>query len=172
MLRNLEMLQLKGNKIVSIPDGLFHLCDRIRFIDYESNKLTSLKWLTSLPPTVTDIFLTKNRISGSIQSEWFTNLKNLQRLELDENKIDSFDFASLSYLPALAVLSLANNQMTSMRDPYLWCTGTSCHSLDITACDGCFCWDKHFNGMTLARDDCFGKSWSAVTVEDLQCESE
>ena len=178
MLRSLETLQVKKNKIVSIPDGLFHHCDRITFVDYKANQMTSLKWISSLSATIGTILVSDNQISGSIPSAWFIHLKKLRKLILDGNQVDSFDFASLSYLPALKILDLRNNRITSMADPYTWCSGTSCNILEITAmgnslpCNSSFCWDKHFSGITLKRDDCFGKSWSAVTMLDLQCKGQ
>ena len=178
MLRSLETLQVKGNKIVSIPDELFHHCDRITFVDYKANQITSVKWISSLSPTVSTILVSNNQISGNIPSTWFNDLKNLKKLNLDGNQIDSFDFTSLSYLPKLKILDLRDNQITFMEDPYVWCRGTSCSILEITAtgntlpCNSSFCWDKHFSGITLTRDDCFGKTWSAVTADDLQCEGQ
>ena len=177
-LRSLETLQMRGNKIVSIPDELFHHCDRITFVDYKANQITSVKWISSLSPTVSTILVSNNQISGNVPSTWFNDLKNLKKLNLDGNQIDSFDFTCLSYLPKLKILDLRDNQITFMEDPYVWCRGTSCSILEITAtgntlpCNSSFCWDKHFSGITLTRDDCFGKTWSAVTADDLQCEGQ
>ena len=178
MLRSLETLQVKGNKIVSIPDGFFHHCERITFVDYKANQIKSVKWINSLSATVSTILVSNNQISGSIPSAWFINLKNLRNLNLDRNEIASFDFASLSYLPVLKILGLRDNQIAFMEDPYVWCSGTSCNILEITAtgntlpCNSSFCWDKHLSGIMVKRDDCFGKSWSAVTMLDLQCKGQ
>ena len=177
-LKRLETLKMRKNEIVSIPDEFFHECVQIYSVNYKSNQLTSAKWISSLPPTVTEILISNNQISGSIQSQWFTNLRNLQIFELSSNQVDSFDFASLSYLPALETLDLINNQITFLGDPYLWCSGKPCNSLEIKMrgntlpCNSSLCWDKHFSGVILKRDDCFGKIWSSVTMEDLQCKGE
>ena len=58
------------------------------------------------------------------------------------------------------------------------CKEVSCKRLAIyitnspTVCDDRFCWAKRYKSIRTHLNGCLGKSWGAVTLEDLKCPGE
>ena len=101
----LDVLDLHSNRIIKI-ENLGHLKD-LRVLNIANNqisKIENLKGLTSL----TELNLRKNLITSI--SEETRHVKNLIRLFLSNNHIDSFlELANLKHLTNLSELSLEHN---------------------------------------------------------------
>ena len=65
----------------------------------------------SLPPSVKCLYLYHNSIK-TVHAYFFTNLKNLEKMDLSHNKIETIDNSTFRYLLALTVLKLNNNNLS------------------------------------------------------------
>ncbi|RDD40761.1 G-protein coupled receptor GRL101-like protein [Trichoplax sp. H2] len=89
----LELLDLRGNKIASIPTGFFQ-------------GLTCQKYLT-------DINLSGNQLAY-LRGDTFSSLSNLKHLRIDSNPIDSKPF--LKNVSSLISLTLINNKIKCLNE--------------------------------------------------------
>ena len=90
------------------------------------------------------------------------------------SQLIKFSLLSLCYC-IIILLWLYSSSLTKFGDPYDWCKTTGCKGLKIHAtqnqipCDAFLCWAKFFSNITITLDDCLGKPWTDVTINDLQC---
>lgn len=110
-LKSLESLDLSHNSLSgSLPSSMISLSSLRRF-DASFNKLTGAL-PKDLPPTLIELALKGNSLSGFLYKSTFEKLNQLEVVELSENalagKIESWFFA----LPALQQVDLANNSFS------------------------------------------------------------
>ena len=110
--RGLETLDLHGNRLSALPEGLLRL-ERLATLNLSKNRLgnESLDLLCQIS-SLRELRLNKNRLEG-ILPDTFRKLKNLEVLELRDNAITSITTV-LEDLTSIRVLVVAGNKLTSM----------------------------------------------------------
>ena len=82
-LQNLEVLDLKKNKITSIPYE-FGFLSKLLKLDLEENQIQVLNQQVGALTSLSDLNLSKNKIQA-IENDGLCNLKNLVLLDLHQN---------------------------------------------------------------------------------------
>jgi Leucine-rich repeat (LRR) protein len=108
----LEMLDLHGNSLSSIPIGLRRL-ERLTSLNLAHNKLdnSSLEIISQIRP-LKELKLGNNNISGNLSSS-ICELAYLEVLELQSNRLLALPEA-LRELTRLRILNVSGNQLTSL----------------------------------------------------------
>ncbi|XP_070591887.1 extracellular matrix protein 2 [Erythrolamprus reginae] len=135
----LTSIELDGNDIIEIPDGVFNGIPNLERIDLRKNKITSsnigpqafknLKNLQrlymdgnelvsiphGLPPSLEELKINENQIHG-INENSFQGLKKLLILELESNKLSESNVSPLAFRPlkSLSYLRLGRNQFRTI----------------------------------------------------------
>ncbi|KAK2143955.1 hypothetical protein LSH36_797g01015 [Paralvinella palmiformis] len=114
-LRALEVLTLKDNRLSTIDREIFDGMKELRKLDLSFNQLTSLDELAFAGlPLLEDLNLAGNLLSN-ISAMTFQGLKSLQYLDLEDNRIMSVNERGLfNDLRLLKVLSLGYNHLGSL----------------------------------------------------------
>ncbi|KAF9880383.1 hypothetical protein CkaCkLH20_02337 [Colletotrichum karsti] len=119
-LENLEIFDLHGNNVSSLPAGIENL-SRLRILNLSSNSFESLPFtnLSKLP--LTELLAQKNKLSGTLIEDGVGALSNLQMLDLSSNQISYLvsPGASIS-LPSVHQLVLSMNRLRELPDVSSW----------------------------------------------------
>lgn len=108
----LEMLNLHGNRLQALPIGLRRL-ERLTSLNLTHNKLENSALEIILQVTsIKDLRLGHNVLTGTLSSS-ITDLKHLERLELQSNRLLGLPEA-VRELVGLRVLNVAANQLTTV----------------------------------------------------------
>ncbi|MHA2088279.1 MAG: leucine-rich repeat domain-containing protein, partial [Promethearchaeota archaeon] len=110
VMRNLNKLELKSNKLGKIPDSIFSL-NSISFLDLSYNNLNELPDLFKNLKSLEYLNLGYNQITEIPPS--IGSVKNLKLLSLNHNKLKSLP-SSVGNLPTLVSLNLHGNQITTL----------------------------------------------------------
>ena len=125
-LRNLRVLHLWGNKLETLPSGLF-----------------------SDTPQLVELLLWGNRITR-LDAGSFSGLGNLLRLDLDCNRLADIDREPLRHLPKLEALRLGGNKVKSLYAKRLeHLTNLKVLNLDSNGLEYLF--DEAFDGLSSLR---------------------
>ncbi|MCJ1348735.1 hypothetical protein MMC31_006968 [Peltigera leucophlebia] len=110
--RGLETLDLHGNRLSALPEGLRRL-ERLATLNLSKNRLgnESLDLLCQMS-SLRELRLNENRLEG-ILPDSFRNLKSLEVLELRDNALTSVTTV-LEDLTSIRVLVIAGNKLTSV----------------------------------------------------------
>lgn len=112
MIKSLQLLDLSSNSLSgSLPVSLNSL-SFLRKLDLSYNRLTGS--IPPLPPTLIEIALKSNSLSGSLQNSSFNGLTQLEVIELSNNSFAGALESWLFRLPALQQVNLANNRFTGI----------------------------------------------------------
>jgi len=114
-LTSLEELWLGKNKIEKI-DGLSNLT-KLRRLDVQSNRLTSVENLTAQTETLEELYLAHNGIDdeGAMQETGLAlNFKELNTLDLSKNRLTSC--RPFEHMTALTALWISSNDITTFQD--------------------------------------------------------
>ncbi|XP_040841673.1 toll-like receptor 5 isoform X2 [Ochotona curzoniae] len=113
-LRVLKVLNLAHNKINKIASEAFYGLDKLQILNMSHNLLGEL-YSSNFDglPELTYIDLQKNHI-GIIQTQTFQSLEKLSMLDLRDNAL-----TTISSLPNIPTLLLANNKLVSLSDTHL-----------------------------------------------------
>nr|ABB21113.1 variable lymphocyte receptor A [Eptatretus stoutii] len=111
-----DRLDLKYNKLSSLPRTAFHGLNKLTYLDLQFNKLQAL------PPGVFDqlknletLRLSQNQLK-SLPSGIFDKLTKLTDLRLSENKLQSLPHGVFDKLTELKTLRLRSNQLRRVPD--------------------------------------------------------
>ncbi|XP_054778515.1 leucine-rich repeat receptor-like serine/threonine-protein kinase BAM1 [Prosopis cineraria] len=112
-LQSLQSLDLSHNSLSgSLPSSMISLAG-LRSMDVSFNKLTGpLPKL--LPPTLIELALKGNLLSGSLSKFTFEKLNQLEVVELSENMLAGKIEAWFFQLPSLQQVDMANNSFTGV----------------------------------------------------------
>nr|ABB59091.1 variable lymphocyte receptor A [Eptatretus stoutii] len=135
-----DRLDLRGNKLSSLPHTAFHGLNKLTILNLQFNKLQTLptgvfdhlvnlnelhlgtNQLTSLPPGIFDkltkltrLDLDRNQLK-SLPGGVFDKLSQLQKLYLQENQLQSLPHGVFDKLAELKTLDLQNNQLQRVPD--------------------------------------------------------
>ncbi|MFX1408388.1 MAG: hypothetical protein ACFFBW_15665 [Promethearchaeota archaeon] len=113
-LKALQILDLMGNKLISLPESLGELRS-LRKLRLVSNNLEKLPESIGNLQNLTLLSLTKNNLKSLPDS--FTNLTLLEELELNRNEIISLS-ENFGNLKSLKKLSLRNNILNSLPESF------------------------------------------------------
>lgn len=111
----LKVLNLKGNKLLTIPYSAFALAPLLEIIDLSGNGITEIEDMAfNGLENLTMLDLSYNRI-GLLKVFTFSGLKNLEVLDLSHNKIKLIDDGTFN-LPQLKVLNFNTNDLKLLPD--------------------------------------------------------
>ncbi|KAI7485179.1 L domain-like protein [Hortaea werneckii] len=109
----LEMLDLHGNQLQTLPMGLRRL-ERLTSLNLSHNGLdiSCLDLITQVP-TLRELKLGHNNLSGHLSASLCTSLPHLETLDLQNNKLLAVP-ETLRELTSLRILNVSNNQLTAL----------------------------------------------------------
>ncbi|KAJ0954984.1 putative non-specific serine/threonine protein kinase [Helianthus annuus] len=111
-LKKLQTLDISHNFISgSLPNSLASLTELTR-LDSSFNKLTGP--IPTLPKNLIELALKSNSLSGYLQKPSFTELTQLEVVELSENSLTGTIPAWFFLIPALQQVNLAHNNFTGL----------------------------------------------------------
>lgn len=104
----LKLLNLKGNKLLTIPYATFSLAPALEVLDLSANGVTEIEGMAFNGLTNLKVLdLSWNRLS-MLDAFSFTGLPNLEQLDLSDNKIKLIGDGAFS-LPKLRILNMNMN---------------------------------------------------------------
>ncbi|XP_076805622.1 vasorin-like [Clavelina lepadiformis] len=109
-----RMLFLFDNKITTIPDGSLSRLKSLRLLSLSSNRLNDSAFKPSLflqLKQLQNLELSDNRLT-SIPRNAFAGMPNVVRIYLENNKISSIDRDALKNMSNLLELKLSNNRLS------------------------------------------------------------
>ncbi|KAI0173057.1 hypothetical protein GGR52DRAFT_370121 [Hypoxylon sp. FL1284] len=119
-LQSLEILDLHGNNISSLPDNLDKL-SRLRMLNLNENAFEALPFqsLSRLP--LTELLARKNKLSGTLMGPGVEGFPQLQILDVAANQIQMvIDSSQPLKLPSLHQLTVSMNRILSLPDMSTW----------------------------------------------------
>ncbi|OTB00479.1 hypothetical protein M426DRAFT_65819 [Hypoxylon sp. CI-4A] len=119
-LQNLEILDLHGNNISSLPDSIDKLV-RLRMLNLNENALETLPFesLSKLP--LTELLARKNKLSGTLIGPGVESFPQLQILDLAANQIRMIvDESQSLQMPSLHQFTVSTNRILSLPDMSSW----------------------------------------------------
>ncbi|XP_044761422.1 chaoptin [Coccinella septempunctata] len=108
----LKILDLSGNRIRAIEEGIFEGCGDLNEVYLDRNSMTSVP-SSSLngPRNLRILSLKSNRIGDLKNGPLFPSQQNLEELILDDNLISTIESGSFAGLKNLKILRLARNKL-------------------------------------------------------------
>ncbi|KAI1775957.1 hypothetical protein F4818DRAFT_393637 [Hypoxylon cercidicola] len=119
-LENLEILDLHGNNISSLPESVDRL-SRLRMLNLNENAFETLPFrsLSKLP--LTELLARKNKLSGTLIGPGVEGFPQLQVLDVAANQIQMIiDGTQPLKLPALHQFTVSMNRILSLPDVSTW----------------------------------------------------
>ncbi|KAI1487146.1 hypothetical protein F5X96DRAFT_651502, partial [Biscogniauxia mediterranea] len=121
-LENLEILDLHGNSISSLPLSIEKI-KRLRILNLDENEFASLpfKSLSKLP--LTELLVRKNKLSGTLIESGVEGLPQLQILDCSSNQLTYLvapDTTVPLNMPSLHQLSISVNRIKALPDMSSW----------------------------------------------------
>lgn len=118
-LSQLEILELQGNKLSSLPDQLQELI-HLRTLNITGNHFRTLPMtvLTAIP--LIELLASKNALNGSLFRDSVDQALHLQILDVSSNALTSICEADTMLMPALKTLNISNNRLASLPDISSW----------------------------------------------------
>lgn len=111
----LKVLNLKGNKLLTIPYSTFALAPLLEIIDLSANGITEIEDMAfNGLENLKQLDLSNNRI-GLLKVFTFSGMKNLEVLDLSHNKVKLIDDGTFN-LPQLKVLNFNTNDLKLLPD--------------------------------------------------------
>lgn len=111
-LDNLKVLDLSGNQIRGLEEGIFRGCINLQELRLDRNLLTSVPGQSlNGPRNLRSISLTENRIKV-IKSGVFSSQRNLVRIKLDGNELGFIEGGAFAGLNKLREISLSVNRFS------------------------------------------------------------
>lgn len=110
---NLSFLALNNNFLSTIRSGWLRGLTGLENLQLEDNQITSIQSGAFVGSGVTEIHLRNNRLTR-IESETFTNMPNLDYLDVSNNLIANIDAGAFGNLPQLWKVDFTGNQLTTL----------------------------------------------------------
>jgi Leucine-rich repeat (LRR) protein len=112
----LEVLELQGNKLTSLPTEVRQLTS-IRVINVSSNQLLSIP-MVLFETSLMELIASKNRFEGAFFS--IPSAPNLQDLNISNNSLKMLCEGDAIELPALKSLNISTNRVVSLPSVESW----------------------------------------------------
>ncbi|KAF2262465.1 L domain-like protein [Lojkania enalia] len=121
-LNQLEVLELQGNKITSLPAEIRKLT-RLRTLNISNNQFNALppELFTSVP--IVEFLAAKNTFSQPFFD--IDTVPHLQSLDLSNNEMGSLCVSGTVLLPALKTIDVSSNRLTALPDISSWTSLTT-----------------------------------------------
>ncbi|KAK3492653.1 uncharacterized protein B0T23DRAFT_146928 [Neurospora hispaniola] len=119
-LENLEILDLHGNNLSSLPSNFGNL-SRLRVLNVSENAFASLPFATLAKMPLTEINARKNQISGTLIDDSVDSLPYLQILDVSSNQLVRLCSPTKAItMPALLQICLSMNRLQDLPDIGSW----------------------------------------------------
>lgn len=119
-LENLEILDLHGNNIASLPTNFGNL-SRLRILNISENAFEMLPFEILATMPLTEITARKNQLRGTLIQESVESLPTLQNLDVSSNQLSLLCSAGHSVsMPALHQICVSMNRLQSLPDISTW----------------------------------------------------
>lgn len=115
-LSSLEVLDLQGNKLTSLPEEVQHLTS-MRSLNVSSNELSSIP-MALFETSLIELIANKNRFEGAFFS--IASAPHLQELNISNNSLRSLCEGDTIDLPALKSLNVSTNRITTFPSVETW----------------------------------------------------
>lgn len=110
---NLKVLDLAGNQIKGIEEGLLKGCENLQDLFLDRNSFTSVPSMSlNGPKALRTLSLTYNNIA-QLKAEQFTGQRALERIDLRHNQITTIEGGSFSGLTQPKEILLSGNRLTT-----------------------------------------------------------
>ncbi|KAJ9142334.1 Leucine-rich repeat-containing protein 40 [Pleurostoma richardsiae] len=117
-LENLEILDLHGNNLTGLPQGLEN-SSKLRILNISENNFESIPFYILARLPITELLARKNKLSGVLIDNSTEELPHLQILDISSNQITQLisptEGRSIA-LPAVTQLCLSMNRLQSLPD--------------------------------------------------------
>lgn len=117
-LQRLQVLDLHGNKISELPEGLQELV-HLKILDLSQNRLSSTPCEILDNLTLVELSLAGNRLSGILFPTQCSFMKTLKRLDVSNNALDAVAPAEIA-LPGLQTVKFSGNRFKTFPDISSW----------------------------------------------------
>ncbi|XP_017785904.1 PREDICTED: chaoptin [Nicrophorus vespilloides] len=111
-LRHLQLMDLSGNGIKSIEEGILEGCERLQELILDRNSLSSIPGASLNGPKSLKILSVKENRITIVKSGAFQAQRNLDIIDLSHNLIGNIEGAAFSHLDKLKSLKLGRNRLT------------------------------------------------------------
>lgn len=108
---NLQVIQLRGNRIWHLFNGVFRNCRNVNFLTLESNELRALNRETFNGLNALDILSLSDNSIYNLPNDVFAHLTNLQLLQLQNNYIQTLTATILAPLQNLEFFICSNCEL-------------------------------------------------------------
>jgi len=114
-LSNLEVLELQGNKLSSLPAEIRSLVN-LRILNVSNNRLVSLPMASLVFCPLVELLATKNELPGTLFSPATPRMPRLRILDVSVNRLDALSLSDTdaTYLPELHTLNISFNSISSL----------------------------------------------------------
>jgi Leucine-rich repeat (LRR) protein len=117
-LGDLEVLELQGNKLSTLPAELRSLVN-LRVLNISHNQITALPMAEICQLPLVQLFASKNKLSGTFFTNNGAEMSRLQMLDVSINSLQSLSVESLT-LPSIKELNIAFNRLSSLPEVAGW----------------------------------------------------
>lgn len=114
-LTNLEVLELQGNKLSSLPEDIRALVN-LRILNISNNQVKSLPMASFVFAPLVELLASKNQLSGTLFSKGVPRLPRLRILDVSVNRLDALcsSDADATYLPELRTLNISFDSISTL----------------------------------------------------------
>lgn len=110
-LKNMRLLDLQGNGIKAIEEGIFEGCDSLEELYLDKNEFITVPSTSLNGPKALKVLSLSNNNIDSIKLKSFTSQSSLEMVDLNNNLISSIESGAFSNLQKIRVLRLSRNRL-------------------------------------------------------------